>query len=381
MGRRRIHNKHLPRRVYLKHGRFWYVDRGNTWHDLGRTASEMYRTLASRADFIAPANTLNAVIDRYIIERLPLLAPRTQSDYQRYIENLRKVFGTAPPKAVTAGHVFDYRNKRAERSVVQANREKSCLSAVFTAAVEWRLVNENPCRQVPKIEEPPRNRYVTDAEFTAVYRLGSPMLQCAMDLATITGQREGDLLRLSRSQLEEEGIVFRIGKSKRRHPRHGKIVETAKTVIVEWSPELRAVIARLWKLGPIVRTNLICNLQGKPFAETGFRSNWHRLMQKALREKAITEAFTFHDLRAKSASDEADPSAATERLAHDDPRTTRKVYLRKPRRARAGAKILDNSQNIRQTESSEAVQVVDLLVAREGIEPPTRGFSVRCSTN
>src|SRR5882672_5594111 len=210
MGRSRTQNKHLPRRVYLKHGRYWYVDRVNKWHDLGTTASEMYRALAGRAESRAPASTLNAVFDRYLLEKLPQLAPRTQRDYQGYIQNLRLVFGTAPPDAVTAGHVFDYRNKRAEKSVVQANREKSCLSAVFTAAVEWRIVKENPCRQVPKLEEPPRDRYVTDTEFTSVYRLASPMLQCAMDLATLTGQREGDLLRLSRSQLAEEGVVFRI---------------------------------------------------------------------------------------------------------------------------------------------------------------------------
>jgi integrase len=308
----------------------------------------MYRALAGRAESLAAASTLNAVFDRYLLEKLPQLAPRTQRDYQGYIQNLRLVFGTAPPSAVTAGHVFDYRNKRAEKSVVQANREKSCLSAVFTAAVEWRIVKENPCRQVPKLEEPPRDRYVTDTEFTSVYRLASPMLQCAMDLATLTGQREGDLLRLSRSQLTQEGIVFRIGKSKRRHPRHGKIVETAKTVIVEWSPELRAVIERLKKLGPNLRVTLICSLEGRPYSESGFRANWHRLMQKALTERVIAESFTFHDLRAKSASDEADPRAATERLAHDDPRTTRKVYLRKPRRARPGAKILDTALDIRQ---------------------------------
>ena len=40
--------------------------------------------------------------------------------------------------------------------------------------------------------------------------MASPMLQCAMDLATMTGQREGDLLKLSRSQLIQEGIIFRI---------------------------------------------------------------------------------------------------------------------------------------------------------------------------
>jgi integrase len=222
------------------------------------------------------------------------------------------------------------------------------ISAVFTAAVEWQIVNDNPCRQVRKISEPSRDRYVTDAEFRAVYHLASPMLQCAMDLTTITGQRQGDLLRLSRNQLTDEGIVFRIGKSRRRHPRHGKVVETAKQVIVEWSDELRAVIDRLKELGPHIRPTLICNLEGKAFTESGFRSNWHRLMQKALAARAIGESFTFHDLRAKSASDAADPEEATERLAHDDPRTTRAVYLRKPRRARPGARILDNPENIRQ---------------------------------
>src|SRR5260370_14630180 len=133
MGRRRILDRHLPRRVYLKRGRYWYVDRGIKWHDLGQTASEMYRELSKRVDSFARAATLNAVFDRYLAEKLTLLASRTQRDYRGYIENLRLVFGTAPPSDVTAGHIFDYRNKRAEKSVVQANREKSCLSAVFSA--------------------------------------------------------------------------------------------------------------------------------------------------------------------------------------------------------------------------------------------------------
>ncbi len=187
----------------------------------------------------------------------------------------------------------------------------------------------------------------------AVYRLASPMLQSAMDLATMTGQREGDLLRLSRSQLTDEGIAFTIGKSKRRHPRHGKIVESAKRLIIEWSPELRLITDRLKKLGPDIRPTLLCNLQGKPFTSDGFRSNWHRLMECATTAgqdgapPALTERFTFHDLRAKSASDD-NLEGATERLAHEDPRTTQKVYRRKPRRARPGAKILGASADIGQ---------------------------------
>lgn len=99
---------------------------------------------------------------------------------------------------------------------------------MFTAALKWHAVDTNPCRLVPKLHEAAWGRYVTDSEFMAVYQLASPTLQCAMDMATMTGQREGDLLNLSRSQLTAEGIAFTISKSKRRHPRHGKMIETAK---------------------------------------------------------------------------------------------------------------------------------------------------------
>jgi integrase len=171
-----------------------------------------------------------------------------------------------------------------------------------------------------------------------------------MDLATITGQREGDLLRLSRPQLLEEGIIFSVGKTKRRHPRHGEMIESAKRVIVEWSPELRALIERLKLLGPQIRPTLLCTRDGKPYTSDGFRSNWHRLVKKATSATqgsapALAASFTFHDLRAKSASDDA-LEAATDRLAHSDARTTLKVYRRKPRRARAGLKILDASGDI-----------------------------------
>jgi integrase len=173
-----------------------------------------------------------------------------------------------------------------------------------------------------------------------------------MDLATITGQREGDLLKLparDSNVYTDDGIVFHPGKSMRRHPRHGKIIESVKTVIVEWSPDLRTVIERARKLGPDIRATLICNLQAEPFTESGFRANWQRLIQTALKGRkrkngvvtlapVLYEPFTIHDLRAKSASDD-EFDDAHDRLAHDDPRTTQAIYRRKPRRARAGRKV------------------------------------------
>jgi integrase len=45
-------------------------------------------------------------------------------------------------------------------------------------------------------------------------------------------------------------------------------------------------------------------------------------------EPVIAEAFTFHDLRAKRASDAEDVAEANEALGHDDLKTTQKVDRR-----------------------------------------------------
>jgi hypothetical protein len=280
MGRRRKTNKHLPQRVYLYHGRYWFMERSGKRRDLGTTEAEMYSKLAEFADRRTPLHTMNQAFDRYLLESLPQLAPRTH--------------------------------------------------------------------ELRRLHEQKRTRYVTDQEYLVLYSIASDRIQCLMDMATITGQREGDLLKLPNRDpivYTDEGIVFRPGKSKRRHPRHGKMIETGKTVIVEWSPDLDAVIKRLRKLGPDMRQTLFCTLQGEPYTESGFRSNWHRLMATATKAgkkgepPLLNEAFTFHDLRAKSGSDAEDVQEANDRLAHDDLRATQVVYRRKPRRARPGRKV------------------------------------------
>jgi hypothetical protein len=138
------------------------------------------------------------------------------------------------------------------------------FSAVFREAIGWHLVARNPCHELKRLHELKRTRYVTDQEYLALYNIASDRIQCLIDLATITGQREGDLLKLPNrnpSVYTDAGLVFRPGKSMRRHPRYGKTIETSKMVIVEWSSELEGV-KRLRKFGPDMRETLFCNLQG-----------------------------------------------------------------------------------------------------------------------
>ena len=64
-----------------------------------------------------------------------------------------------------------------------------------------------------------------------------------------------------------------------------------------------------------------------------------RLMKKALAEGSLKERYTFHDLRGKTGSESEDERL----LGHNDTRTLRRHYQRKPMRVTPlRPKILDN---------------------------------------
>jgi integrase len=118
--------------------------------------------------------------------------------------------------------------------------ELALLSHVFTKAVEWGIVDENPCRQIRKERPRPRRRYVTEGEYAAAYAVMPPMLQCAMDLAVLTGLRPADLLSLTRANLTDEGILVSTRK-------------TGRDLVIGWSDELRrgaAITERVYRRKP-----------------------------------------------------------------------------------------------------------------------------------
>jgi integrase len=127
------------------------------------------------------------------------------------------------------------------------------------------------------------------------------MLRCAIDLALLTGLRRGDLLRLTRSQCQEDGI-------------HIATSKTGRALIIEWSPELREVVETAKRIKPHFRHSILATRSGKPFSTSGFSTAWQRLMVEA--KGAGFERFHFHDLRSKSASDSADVIEASERPGH-----------------------------------------------------------------
>jgi integrase len=271
-----------------------------------------------------PAITMNDLFDRYSRDHVPTLAPRTQRDYLRHIAHLRPVFGERDPAAIKPRDVG--RHLDVPTGKLHRNKQVMVLAHVFSLAIgKWFVegVEVNPCVNVARNESKPRDRYVSDDEYLAVYRHAPLRVQMAMDLALLTGQRQGEILRLRWEHISRDGIFFQASK-------------TRKRIMIEPSVYLGYILARAKReinRGP--QRYVIETREGKPYTSDGFRGKWRRAMRMALASKTLKEKFTFHDIRAKNISDDPSLQTASDRAQHGSIGLTRSVYDRGIRRCRA----------------------------------------------
>lgn len=329
VGRRRIRDKHLPQRVYLRSGTYWFAGRDGRWVKLGRSYEAALRELAGILGKASPANSVAELLERYRREELVRKAEKTRREREQQFQAVTKAFGHMQPEQIEPHHVWGFWEARGRTE--QARHEVRALSALLTYARRTGVRRSpNPCFGLQLPGAAPRRRYVTDAEYRQVRALAPPMIRHAMDLAVMAGMDQATIRALERRHLTEDGIAFRRGK-------------TGAEQLIEWSEALRALIRAVFAERPQLRQALICNRRGRPYSANGFQSQWQRVMRRA--KKAGLAPFHFHDLRAKSASDALDDQSAADRLGHADPALTRRVYRRLPRRAEP-LRILEESANI-----------------------------------
>lgn len=331
MGRKRKYNKNLPSRVYQRRGKFYFARPDGKWIPLGPDYGTALRTYVEVVE-APPIGSISDLLSRYAIEILPKKAPRTQKDQTAQLELLRTAFGSLRPGELSPRLVIRYRNARGQKSHTQANHELALLSHICVTAIEWEVMESNPCRDVARFKLKPREHYVEDEDYRRMRAAAGVRLQVLMDLALLTGQREGDLLALRWEQVEKDGIHFRQGK-------------TGKRLIVGWSKALRRVTAMARKIKP-AGEHVVSTIDGKQYTTDGFQSLWRRARDKA-KESGLERPFPFNDLRAKSASDDA-LAAASARLGHADSKITQRVYRRAPSKVRpldiGRRKVLDGKK-------------------------------------
>jgi integrase len=205
---------------------------------------------------------------------------------------------------------------------IQRNRQLAVLSTVFTKAVRrYFLASSNPCRDVDRHPSKPRDRLVTDEEYTAWRAIAPLRVQLMMDLAIRTGQRQGDLLDLKWSDIRGEEIHFQQSK-------------TGKRLAIEINPDLEKILDRCWLL-PNRGEYVITRKQGGRYTSEGFRALHQRVMRKALKLGALKVRATFHDLRAAAATKCKTIEEAMYLLGHSNISMTRRCYRRGIERVKA----------------------------------------------
>ena len=325
MGRKRTRDKHLPQRVYLDHGTYWFRPKGAKPVNLGR---DLAAALGKYGNLIGPAwsgRTLGDVIDRYRTQVLPLKRSlHTRKDQGAQLDRLKRVFGDMTPDAVTAQHLYLYadlrRNPKGLPAPVAARHEIALLGHVFRNAIRWGVARSNPVRGHDFGPRSGKRPQVPMAEVEKVRALATERMRVAIDLAVCMGPRRGDLLSLRRQNCTDEGIQFTQGK-------------TGGVQMIEWSADLRRIVDRAKALKPQVPGEyLLRTRSGQPYTATGFSANWQRLMKKHV--AAGGQRFTFHDLRSVSADGAATPEEARDRLGHRSVATTMRHYLRGPTRGK-----------------------------------------------
>lgn len=351
-------NQGLPKRWRLAHGAYYYQvppgleaqwDNKKTFR-LGTKLNEAYQVWADRIQRPEKANTIGELLDRYALEVIPTKSPASQTANLQQLPVIRRVFGNHPLLPFPPRLVYLYVDKRKVKKKdpktgrtiggeVAAHREIELLSHAFTKAVEWGYIDKHPFKDEIRLSgEKPRDRYVEDWEIIEALSLKSKRkkgsvfaVQAYLRLKLLTGLAQGDLLRLTETQLREDGI---------HNQRHKTAHSTGKRTIYEWTPELKEAVDLAKASRPCPSPFLFCNNQGLGYVnETtgkapGWKSMWQRFMTRVMTETKVKEHFTEHDLRAKAGSDAQSLEHARALLAHADIRTTDRIYRRKAERVK-----------------------------------------------
>ncbi|MCC7173267.1 MAG: phage integrase Arm DNA-binding domain-containing protein [Planctomycetes bacterium] len=322
----RLRRRQRARAVY-----FYYRHADGTEEPLGTDyahALERWKELETTP--LATGTSFASIAAAFEREYVPSRKPKTQREYALGLKRLVRVFGEAPIATIKPGAVGQL--KRTLRDVpVQFDRLRALLSTLWNWAREAGLTEApNPCIGVRGYGRSQRDVYVSSDMFFAVYDRAEPALRDWMDLSVLLAPRVVDVLRLTRSQIRDGALE--VGHSKRSKVTRLPIDADLQTV-------LERVLARARERSEARKVSsvyLVQDEEGQPLTYWRLRAMFDRARAAVRKEAeeaqdaglAALADWQMRDLRPKSATDADSLEEAQNRLGHDDPATTRRVYQR-----------------------------------------------------
>lgn len=173
------------------------------------------------------------------------LKPRTKSDYRKYIEHIRTIWGTKDPQKIETHHVYQLHQANAERWR-QANYLVQVMVILMNhAMLIGFLKNEhrNPAKGIPLFKQQSDGwEPWPDDVRTEFEKVASPRARLVYELCLGTGQRIGDVVKMRWGHIKDGAYDFTQGK-------------TDKPMWIPLTDRLAAYLATVQKVGLTVITD------------------------------------------------------------------------------------------------------------------------------
>jgi integrase len=163
-------------------------------------------------------------LERFILEYLPSLKPRTQERYRTSFRQLHAAFGDLYLDDITRTRLADYASDRMKAGAKGATvrRDLATLSCLCSCAVSWDYIDSNPVKQFSKRhirESPPRTTYPTAAQIDRLVANAPPMAGRIIRFLAETGMRQEEVCGLEWSQVSIQRREIKLTKTKTSSPR------------------------------------------------------------------------------------------------------------------------------------------------------------------
>lgn len=241
--------------------------------------SEYVRLTRDRAD--APYQGCMAELVRAYLDSPAYLnlKPSTKEGYDLAIRAIETEYYDMPLTALAEhgarSDFLQWRDGIAKTHPRKADLYMAVLRRILSYGYDREFIERHPLERVEKISDGSRRDIIwSDEEIRRFKDASSQPLREALTLALWTGQRQGDLLRLTWSAYDGRVIAL-------------KQEKTGKHVRIKVSKDLKAMLDGMERKAVTVLTNQ----RGRPW-KSGFKSSWRKAAAKA-----GIEHRTFHDLR------------------------------------------------------------------------------------
>ena len=185
------------------------------------------------------------------------LSGSSRRDYERYLQAVKRLWGDLRVADLEASDILALRDKRAETPAAA-----NYLVRVLSAAISWGIPRgyrrDNPCEHVRKLKIGEGWAPWSWEMIEIVEQHAPRWMWHATALALYTGQRQADIIAMSRAKVRNGTIEV-------------KQEKTGRELIIPAHQKLLSVLESMDKSS----VQILTNTRGTPWTQDGFRASWN----------------------------------------------------------------------------------------------------------